>query len=284
MGIIVGIATALTASLQNVFFRRLSDIPALQVNWVRFVAGAIIAGCFATIFSVWQIPPARFWFLVGISVPLELALGFCYVRAFQLSPQSVVGPLFSLSAVFLIPMSYFLNGELPSFMGFLGIISVLVGAVGLGWDLNNPRIRTALGNIFRERGSMYMLGAAFLAGITVAVAKFVFQYASPLLFAFWVLTGLAIVHTPLVFRYSLTALWAQKRDILFAAGFFSLTQVLHYTGINLTLAAYFISYKRLSIVFDVFLGRYFGRETHFRERLIGAGLMVAGVVLITFAR
>ena len=61
-----------------------------------------------------------------------------------------------------------------------------------------------------------------------------------------------------------------------------ITVVLHYIGLSLILAAYFISLKRLSIVFDVFLGRLVHKEGHFRERLTGALFMVAGVLLIAW--
>src|SRR3989338_7958900 len=280
MGFLVGIATALAQSLQNTYLRKIPEVPALQLNWLRFSVAAVVSALLVSVFYTWFIPPFRFWAIVVLSVPLELALTFCYVRSFQLSPQSLVGPLFSLSAIFLVPISYFLNQELPSLLGILGILSVLIGALGLGWDFQNPGVRSSVINIFHARGSRYMLGAAFGAGVSVAFAKYAYRYSPPLLFAFWVLTGLAIVHAPLALRKPLAHLRDQKKNALLATSFYSVGQALHYIGINLTLAAYFISFKRLSIVFDVLLGKLSGGDTHFRERLAGAVLMTIGVILI----
>lgn len=280
MGFLVGVATAFFVSLGNTQLRRLTGVDTYVINWLRFSASAVVLAVLVSIFTGWHYAPPVLWLLVAVSVPIELLLGVCYVRAFQCSPQSLVGPLFSFSAIFLVPLSYFLNGELPSPLGFLGIISALGGALALGWDFNNPGVRKSVVRVFRERGAWYMLGAAALAGVAVAIIKYSYSYTSPIVFAFYVLLGLALVHTPIALRRSLNELRGRWREAVLMTGAFAISQPLHYIGISLLLSAYFISIKRLSIVFDVILGRLVGKESNLRERLIGALLMVAGVILI----
>lgn len=280
MGFLVGVATAFFVSLGNTQLRRLSGVDTYVINWLRFSASAVVLAILVSIFAGWHYAPPVFWLLVAISVPIELLIGVCYVRAFQHSPQSLVGPLFSLSAIFLVPLSYFLNGELPSLLGFLGIVSALGGALALGWDFSNPGMRKAVMRIFSERGAYYMLGAAALAGVAVAIIKYAYNYASPVVFAFYVLLGLALVHTAIALRKSFEGLRGRWREAAMMMGAFAISQPLHYIGVGLLLSAYFISIKRLSTVFDVILGRLVGKETHLRERMVGALLMVAGVVLI----
>jgi len=54
-------------------------------------------------------------------------------------------------------------------------------------------------------------------------------------------------------------------------------------AINLTLVAYVISIKRLSIIFSVIFGFLLFKEKGFKERLTGAIIMVLGVILITLS-
>jgi uncharacterized membrane protein len=61
----------------------------------------------------------------------------------------------------------------------------------------------------------------------------------------------------------------------------ALTAVLHFTAISMVDAAYMISVKRTSILLSTVLAYFIFKEDHITEHLIGAGLMLAGVVIIT---
>ncbi len=68
---------------------------------------------------------------------------------------------------------------------------------------------------------------------------------------------------------------------LLPVGFFSaLALVAQMTAINLALVAYVISVKRASLIFGVLFGHFIFKEKGVKERLIGAIIMVLGVVLI----
>lgn len=281
MGFFIGVANAVTAAFQNTQLHRLSGVSTYLLNWLRFLVASAVLAVLVTLFSRWQVPPQPFWLLLlGVSLPVEILVAFGYARSFQVSPQSLVGPLFSFSPIFLVPFSYLLNGEFPSRLGLAGVFSAVAGALVLGWDVAHPGIRQAFSNIVRERGSYLMLATALLAAVAVSVAKFSYRYASPLLFAFYITAALLIVHTPAAFVKSFAELRGRWRSAAAMAGAYGVGMALHYTGLSLLLAAYYISIKRLSIVFDVVFGRLFGHEDHTRERLIGALLMVAGVILI----
>lgn len=55
------------------------------------------------------------------------------------------------------------------------------------------------------------------------------------------------------------------------------------TAITLALVAYVISLKRLSTVFGVLWGKLLFKEKDFKDRLIGAVIMAAGVILIALS-
>lgn len=55
----------------------------------------------------------------------------------------------------------------------------------------------------------------------------------------------------------------------------------HMIAVSMTLVAYAIAIKRTSILFTVLWGALLFKEKNFKERLIGAAIMLAGVLLIT---
>ena len=233
------------------------------------MGGLPVMALLVTLFAEWKIPEPRFWLiLLGLSLPVELTLSYVYIRAFQISPQSLVGPLFSLSALFLIPLGYIFLGELPSILGAVGILSVMIGPFFLGKE--SKRKSVGITNIFKEKGSWYMLASAFFAASGVTITKLSFHYASPLLFTFYSVVSIFVAITVI--------LWFQRgfsrmpfgRSFLGMVFAYVAVVATHAVGLSLLIAAYFISLKRLSIVFDVFLGRLVHKEDHFRERLAGA--------------
>ncbi|TSC78277.1 MAG: drug/metabolite transporter (DMT) superfamily permease [Parcubacteria group bacterium Gr01-1014_33] len=196
MGILFGLISALGSSFQNTFFKSegLKAENPFLLNWYRLLGGLPVMALLVTLFAEWKIPEPRFWLiLLGLSLPVELALSYLYVRAFQSSPQSLVGPLFSLSALFLIPLGYVFLGELPSTLGAIGILSVMIGPFFLGKESQGKF--GSMKNLLREKGTWYMLASAFLAASGVTITKFSFQYASPLLFTFYSLVLLLLAIT-----------------------------------------------------------------------------------------
>ena len=59
-----------------------------------------------------------------------------------------------------------------------------------------------------------------------------------------------------------------------------ISEISHWIAISQTQAAYMIALKRTSILFAVLYGAWLFREEHVRERLVGALIMLCGVVCI----
>ena len=277
MGILLGIGTALTASIQNTLFKSLPGSDPFAISLVRWLIAIPPLVILTTVLHDWFLPEPIFWVLLGISLPTELLLSYLYIRAFQISPQSVVGPLFSFSTIFLLPFGILFLGEWPSVLGIAGIASIAVGPFFLGKEGVSWR---GWQRMFSERGSTFIFLAAFLAAVGVTITKFSFRYVPPLQFASYALTASVVVTTCIVIARGANVRSLFSTRTIGAGLAFSAGQMMHFTGLSLLFAVYFISLKRLSIVFDVFMGRFVHGEDHFRERLIGAVLMVAGVILI----
>lgn len=284
MGFLLGIISALGASGQNTLYGGLKREDPFVISWFRFLIALPIIALIVTFFSHWTIPPFLFWvFLFCLSLPIELAIIFLNIRAFQESPQSLIGPLFSLSPLFLIPLGYLFLKEIPSVIGFLGVISIIIGPFFLGKKQERESLKKRIKNILEERGSWFILGAAFFAACGVILTKVLFRYASPILVTFYGTAALTLGITLILFLKGGFSHLVWPRPSFVGVGIlFSTVALTHTIGLSLLPAAYFISLKRLSVVFDVALGRIIHHEDNFRERIVGALFMAAGIALIAF--
>lgn len=282
MGFLVAIANALTVSFQDVLVKKLTGENKFFLIWVR-VAGALPAlALLVTLFSSWSLPPWPFWVLIlGLSAPLEVVSFWLGYTALQKMPLSLAAPLHGFTGVFLIPVGYFILGEVPSAIGLGGVLSVFIGAFFLGRGGPVTGLAGSFRNLLRTPGSLVILAAALVVTIPISVAKISFRYAPPLLAAFYITAAVAALLLPLALRGGIGIRIRGNGRLITGSGMISaISFSLHYTGLSLLPAAYFISTKRLSIIFNVLWGKVFFGEDHIRERFIGALLMVAGVILI----
>jgi len=284
MGFIVGALNGLAVSIQNAIFKKLKTTDPIIINWFRFGFGAVALAILVPIFNYWSMPSWQVIAIAGlVTLPLELFQSQYFVKAYQHSPQSLVGPLFSLTAILLVPLGYVVNHEIPSLLGFIGIMSVVIGPFILGMQTSmNPF--TSYKNVFKQKGSQYMLIACFFSALAVTLTKFAYNYASPLVYAFYV-TFFLFIFLSLRLLYQkinpMPFLKESRGELLLVSGIiYSISIVLHYIGLSLLISAYYISIKRLSTVFDVFFGSYMFNEKHISVRLLGALSMIVGVALI----
>ncbi len=282
MGFLVAVANALVVSVQDVLVKKLKGENNFFLIWLRMVTALPVLALLVAVFSSWKLPGLAFWLLIfGVNVPLEVTQFYVGYTAIQRSPLSLMAPLSSFTSIFLIPVGYVILGELPSRIGLLGVLAIVAGTFFLGWASGGRSVLGAFRSVFSEPGTWLLTIATFLTAISITVAKFTFQYASPMLTAFYLVAALGLVLTPLAF-WKPAVVPAERRRTLFSAlGLASgLSFGLHYTGLSLLPAVYFISVKRVSVLFNVLWGRLVFQEEHALRRLIGAVLMVAGVILI----
>lgn len=84
-------------------------------------------------------------------------------------------------------------------------------------------------------------------------------------------------------RGSIQNIRANYKMLLPVGLFSALTLVFQMTAISLTLVAYVISIKRTSAVMSVLFGHLIFKEKDIRERLVGAVIMIIGVLFITLS-
>jgi drug/metabolite transporter (DMT)-like permease len=219
------------------------------------------------------------------ALPLELLALILYFKALKLSPLGLTVPFLALTPVFLLAIPYVLLGERISLTGGAGIILIAVGSYALNAHSHSSGLLAPFRAIFTERGSLCMIGVAVLYSFTATLSKKAITCSSPLFFAGLYPILLFLCLTPV-------ALWKGRNELrhpgslgllraTLLPALFSFGEIISgVMALNLTSVAYMIAVKRLSLLMGIVYGHLLFKEERFRERLVGGGLMVAGVALI----
>lgn len=261
--------------------RALAENDPTHIAWVRL---EYMVPFLLVIAPFIAIPPldSTFWRVVVLTLPLDLLAYVLYIEAIRISPLSLTVPFLALTPTFLIGTSWVMVGEFPSNSGLLGILLVTTGAYLLNVHMAKEGIWGPLQAIRRERGSLIMVGVAFIYSFTSNLGKIAINHSSPLFFAVLYFTLLTLV-------FYIYALARGKRPRLFSSprkfapiGFFNAMMIItHFLGLELTKVSYMISIKRTSLLFSIFYGYVMFKEENIRERLLGSAVMLAGAVLIS---
>jgi len=225
-----------------------------------------------------------FYIAIFLAVPLDIIALLLYMKAIKVSPLSLTLPFLSLTPVFLIGTSYIILGERPDKSGFIGIVLVVIGAYLLNVHTISRGLLEPFKTIAKEQGSVLMIIVAFTFSIGACIGKIAVQHSSPIFFSV-VYSFLLSLFLFLVisFRNKQFLSKVTSRPILFLLIGILITIMIitHVKAINLVEVAYMVSVKRLSILFGVIYGVVFFKETNIKERLLGATVMVSGIIMIT---
>jgi drug/metabolite transporter (DMT)-like permease len=217
-------------------------------------------------------------------LPLELTAIVLYMRALKVSPLSLTIPFLALTPVFLIFTSYFVLGELPDVSGALGIICIAIGAYLLNINQLKKGILAPVKSILKERGSLMMIGVAFIFSLTSTLGKRATLLSSPLFFGTFYTFLLALFLSPAALirwrKHPLT-LRLHLKTFLPIGFFYALMVIFHYRALAMVDVSYMISIKRTSLLLSIIYGGLFFKESNIGERLCGGICMIAGVILIT---
>ncbi len=234
-----------------------------------------------------SIPPldSAFWWTVIVSLPVNAAGFFLYMRAIQVSPLSLTLPYLSFTPVFMFVTSPLLLGETPNIWGVLGVCIIVVGSYVLNIDPAAYTLFSPFKALGKEKGALIMLLAALIYSAAAVLGKKAILHSSVMFFTltfFITLNSATLLILAIAGKIRPSQLVDRPVQGLVAGFLFFTHLVCHGWAISMTNAVYMISLKRMSILFGVIYGRLFFSERHLGYRLMGAGLMVFGAALISF--
>ena len=138
--------------------------------------------------------------------------------------------------------------------------------------------------LLNNKGARLMLLVAFIWSITSNFDKIGLQNSSPVFYGICVNIFITIGITPFIFLKSRKKLKQIPKNLksLIPVGIFNGLMILfHMIAISMTLVAYLISIKRTSAILSVIMGSVIFKEKGLKERILGAIIMILGVLCIT---
>ena len=236
-----------------------------------------------------------FWGALLIGGGLNILAFTLYVRALKLADLSLTVPLVTLTPLFLLVTSPLIVQESPTWADGIGVVLLVMGSyvLNLKTSVNNSlplslRRTGFLGPLVAmagNPGSRLMLCVAFIWSITSNFDKIGVLNSSPLFWAFSLFCAIAAGMLPFVLRQErgFAPLIVQWRLLTVMGGFNAIAITSQMLALTLAPVAQVIAVKRMSALLSVLFGHFFFKEKGLRERLLGAAIMVTGVVVMALS-
>ncbi len=279
---VLAFLTAFFESAKDVLGKRsLRSADPVLVAWAwRFCALPFLLP-FVALTGVPPIGPDFGWALL-VGGGLNVVTSIAYMRAIQLSDLSITVPMVAFTPLFLLVTSPLILGETPDARGILGVLLIVAGTYLMKVKERAAGLFAPFRALWREPGPRWMLAVALIWSITANVDKVGVQSSSPIFWSFAINLFIAAALLPVLLftRRSAPLSVRSAWGLLALGGAGALTTLCQMAAISVALVPYVISVKRTSIVLAVVWGWLLFAEQGVRERLGGAALMLAGVVLI----
>jgi drug/metabolite transporter (DMT)-like permease len=228
--------------------------------------------------------PAEFWISILVLGTVDLLGNWFLVRSLALIDLSVFGPLNAYKPVFALAAGIFVVGERPGMTGIAGVLVILSGSylLSLPGLLNKGRIP---GIPVISRGAFYRLFAIFLTSMAAVYSKKAILLSSPLItLMYWSVIGLPFAWAIWRSERKPNDRWSHAlhhvRDIAALLVFFLILQISTLMVFKGMLVGYALALFQLSALVSVFFGYRFFGERHVVPRLLAAGVMVAGALIL----
>jgi drug/metabolite transporter (DMT)-like permease len=219
-----------------------------------------------------------FLILVVLRAITDSATEWFKMSAFSVGDISLVAPIIALFPIFLLVVSPIINHDQVSTSGTLAVIVAVIGSLVLVWKPST--------GIAKGQGKAVGLGlaCALFMALNNCFDREAVKIASPAISGFAMTLLSALLLAPLViFRRDRLLSLSQNRRPLLVRGFLEVAfMVTKLSALQFLPVQYVSGILRISVVFSMIGGRVFFREGDFLRRLIGALLIVSGVVAIIF--
>ena len=280
----LAILTAFFESLKDVFSKK--SLNFLDEYLVACAGMAIASVALLPILAVVGIPSLgpNFWMALTIGGSLNVVAYTLYVKAIRLADLSLMSPLSTLTPLFLLITSPLIVKEVPTIWDAVGVFLIVIGSYVLNLNASADGFFGPLRSIFRNKGTRMMVVVAFIWSITSTFDKVGVMNSSPIFWAIVLFGFIALGILPLIILKSKNPIQGIRSHwrLLLAAGVANAIGVgCQMVAVGMVAVTQVIAVKRMSGLVSVVFGHFLFGEKGIRERLLGAGIMVMGVVVMT---
>lgn len=232
-------------------------------------------------------------FFVGIHIHSNLfylgLIGFTFstilghyfqVKALDNLPLSIVSPLGAFFPVLMVIVAVFTLGEIPSLLGFLGVLIVVAGSYTLTLKSMDNFFEPLI-FLFKNKKVWFK----HFANISWVIAAVFLKIA---LTNVEIFSGMFILSAVVGF-VALASFWLYApqenlfrcKSLLYGMGFIRLFQnIFQWILYTVVFLGYASAFTNISLIFLVIAGKFYFKEKQGWERIISALVMYAGIQLI----
>lgn len=237
----------------------IAGIPVIGKDFLLFATGSAIIGIIGTILTY---------------------------KALKITDLSLCMPMLAFTPIFTVFISSIILGEVPSIIGLIGILLGVVGAYVINLSKEHSNFFDPIKSVFQNKGVFLMLIVSFIYAFIPNFDKIVIKNSNVFLgsaFGYLVM-GLFFFFYSIKQKQDVVKIYSQNFHRIFLLGIIIMLSILSINiALTMQIVPYVMSMKRLSILFGVFIGTIFLKEQNKRNRIIGAIIMLAGIVLLVFS-
>ncbi len=225
----------------------------------------------------------EFWIGLAGSGLINIGATIIYMRALSEGDISAVMPMLSFTPLFLLVTGPIIVGEIPHTQGIVGILFVVTGSYLLNINFKERDLLGPFKSLLKNKGTRYMMIVSFLWSISAPFDKLavnnasIYQYMASLNLFIFVGLNTVVFSTG---KFNRKQFIKARKNLFIVSSFTVGSFIFHMTALSMTYVAYVVAMKRMSGVISVILGAVFLKEANFRNRIVGAIVMFAGVILI----
>ncbi|MCR4329928.1 MAG: DMT family transporter [Candidatus Roizmanbacteria bacterium] len=284
--IVLSLFSAIFGAIVNLATKQVSNNAKLNeysVAWLRTVATLPVL--WIVLFAKGMpVVDSRFWLLLFIMIPLEIATALCYFKAIKISPLSLITPITSLNILFIAIGAYFILGENLTIVHGAALLLFVLGIYVLNFDFAvSKNILYPFAKLTKEKGVLLILLFCLIVGINVPIQKMAILYSSSQFFA---AVYFSIAAVPFTFLF-LTKGKATLKDItisvkaILVMGIFNGLYLFAGTkAVSTGKVAFVTAVVSLNILLTIILSGTFLKEKGIFKKFIAGLIMVAGAALI----
>lgn len=230
---------------------------------------------------------SKFYSLIFTSTIFEIIATISSFVAISISPISLISPISSFNPVFTTIIAAATIGEIPSLFKLTGILTVVLGAYLLNASDIKGGLLLPFKKLFSNRGVQLFFLANLMWAVTPIFQKqaiFQTEPISPLFVSFFGLILVTISILPFViFKKMNNPIEQVKKNLkwyILIGPSATLAMWAAFTAFSLAPLGLVTSVFKLSVLFTILWGFLFFKEERIWERLLGAGVMILGTVLL----
>lgn len=226
----------------------------------------------------------QFWLALLTGGSINAVTAILYMKAIKLSDLSLTLPLVALTPLFMLVTSPLIVGEYPNFFDYIGILLIVAGSYLLNIKEKSKGYLAPFKALLDQPGPKLMLIVAFLWSIASNCDKIGVTNSYPIFWVFSLFGTMSVLLLPVLLHKTpnLGRQILKQLPMLAAMGFINATGVIfQMQALTLTFVVRVIALKRTSVLMGVLFGHFIFKEKDIQERLLGAGIMILGVLFIS---